>query len=286
MTPIIFALVTYFCWGIGDVFGTIYSRKIGGYSSAFYFFLMGFLLNSLFIPFAFSDLHKFTIQSLLISTILGILAPLPLMAFYEGLKVGNAALVGTITSSFAAISVLFSIVFLGETISFSQAMFITVILLGTIISSLDFGQLKDSKFLVDRGVPYAILAMVLWGIYFAFIKIPIQQVGWFWPGYISFLGSPLVLIFMKIRGIKLVKPSKSIFILLLLSSILITVGGFSYNFAISQGMVALVAPIASSAVTLFIFLAFLFFKDPITKQQIAGIITTLIGIVLLSIFSA
>ena len=28
--------------------------------------------------------------------------------------------------------------------------------------------------------------MVAWGIYFTFVKIPIQQIGWFWPNYISF----------------------------------------------------------------------------------------------------
>ena len=39
-------------------------------------------------------------------------------------------------------------------------------------------------------------------------------------------------------------------------------------------------------ITLFIVLAFLFFKDPIKKQQILGIIVTLFGIVLLSLFSS
>jgi len=73
--------------------------------------------------------------------------------------------------------------------------------------------------------------------------------------------------------------------LLLPASLLISIGGFSYDIAISQGLVAVVAPIASSSVTLFVVLAFIFLKDPITRQQIIGIITTLIGIVLLSIFS-
>lgn len=67
--------------------------------------------------------------------------------------------------------------------------------------------------------------------------------------------------------------------------LLIFGGTFSYNFAISIGQVALIAPIAGSSSTLFVVLAFLVFKDPIRRQQIVGIITTLIGIVLLSVFS-
>ena len=31
MTAIFFALISYLGWGIGDIFGTIASRKIGGY---------------------------------------------------------------------------------------------------------------------------------------------------------------------------------------------------------------------------------------------------------------
>ncbi len=46
-----------------------------------------------------------------------------------------------------------------------------------------------------------------------------------------------------------------------------------------------VAPISGANPILFVILVAFFLKDPITRQQIAGIITTLIGIVLLSIFS-
>ena len=180
---------------------------------------------------------------------------------------------------------LLSTVFLGESVSFYQAIFIAVTFLGIILTSLDLKQLRGKNFLLDPGVPYAIFAMVLWGISFAFIKIPIRAVGWFWPGYIIWMMFPIILMVMKVRKINLVKPTKRIFISLLLASLLISIGGFSYDFAISQGLVALIAPIASSSVTLFVVLAFLIFKDPITKQQILGVITTLTGIVLLSVFS-
>ena len=36
----------------------------------------------------------------------------------------------------------------------------------------------------------------------------------------------------------------------------------------------------------FAHISYIVFKNPITRQQVAGIITTLVGIVLLSIFSA
>ncbi|MBI2596576.1 DMT family transporter [Candidatus Daviesbacteria bacterium] len=285
MLAIIFAFISYLGWGIGDILGAQTSRKIGGYSFSLYLSVIGLILSSFYIPFALADLNKFTLESLIIIIILTFLGPIPLVAFYEGLRVGNAAVVGTIASSFALVTVLLSIIFLGEKISLGQSIFISIIFLGIILSSLNLRQLKNKNILLDRGIPYAIVAMLLWGVYFTFIKIPIKQIGWFWPGYLTWLSFPIILIVMQVKRIKLIKPDKRVFIPLLLAALLINIGGISYNLAISEGLVSLVAPIASSSVTLFVFLAFLIFKDPITKQQVVGVVTTLIGIVLLSIFS-
>jgi len=51
-------------------------------------------------------------------------------------------------------------------------------------------------------------------------------------------------------------------------------------------MVSVVAPIAGANPTLFVLLAFFVFKDRLTKQQILGIVLTLLGIVWLSFLSA
>lgn len=128
--------------------------------------------------------------------------------------------------------------------------------------------------------------MISWGIYFAFIKIPINSVGWFWPNYITFLLFPLIFIYMKFKKIRFESPTNNnVFVPLFISIILVRIAEFSYNFAIDKGLVAIVAPIAGANVTLFVILAFIFLKDPIKKQQIIGIVTTLAGIVILSLSS-
>lgn len=91
---------------------------------------------------------------------------------------------------------------------------------------------------------------------------------------------------MRARGIKLEKVTKNkAFLILVIATVLVRLAEFAYSLGISYGQVAIVAPIAGANPTLFVLLSFLIFKDPITRQQIAGIITTLIGIVLLSVFS-
>jgi uncharacterized membrane protein len=128
--------------------------------------------------------------------------------------------------------------------------------------------------------------MLSWGIWIALLKIPVSKIGWFWPNYITFLLFPLVFLYIKFRKFPIERPTiNHAFIPLIVSIALVRVAEFSYNFGISKGLVTIVAPIAGANPTLFVVLAFLFFKDKITKQQIAGIVITLAGIVLLSFFS-
>lgn len=286
MQAIIFALIAYLGWGIGDIFGTIAVRKIGSYSTALWRFILGIILFSFYAPFALDSLKNLSFYLLSINIIIGIIGIVGLLCFYEGLRKSNPSLVGTIYAAFAAWVVIFSVIFLKEPITISQISSIAIIFLGLFLCTLDFKQIKRGKKIIDAGVIFAIIAMFSHGIYFTFIKIPVQALGWYWPAMISLLMFPLLLIFMKIRNIPLIKPThKGVLFPVIANSILLTVAELSFNSAIGRGLTAIVAPIAGSYPTLFVVLAFLIFKDPIKKQQIVGIITTLVGIVLLSIFS-
>ena len=286
MQAIIFALISYFGWGIGDIFGTVATRKIGGYSTTFWYLV----LQAIFVvplSFLFFDqLRNITLAIFILNVVLGVMGTAGLIAFYEGLRIGNSALVGTIAGAFAALVVVFSVIFLNEKISLIQLILIILIFTGILMSTLDFKDLKNKAVWGNRGTVFALIAMLLWGIYWTFIKIPIQTMGWFWPGMISILTFPIVLLFMRIKRIGLEHPNKKGALRsLVMNALLLGIGAWSFNFAIEQGLTSIVAPIAGSYPTLFVVLAFLFFKDPITRQQILGIITTLVGIVLLSIFS-
>jgi len=58
MEEIIFALISYLGWGVGDIFGTIAVRKIGSYSTALWRFILGIILFSLYAPFALDSLRN------------------------------------------------------------------------------------------------------------------------------------------------------------------------------------------------------------------------------------
>lgn len=286
MQAILFAFISYLGWGVGDVFGTIAARKLGAYSTAFWTYILRLVIFSLYVPFALKDLSSLTLDTFFVNILLGILLLVGFLTFNEGLRIANPALVGTIAGSFPAIVIVLSIVFLKEMVTTKQVIAILIIFLGILLSTLNLQEVTRKKLGANRGIFLAIVALFVWGVYFTFIKIPVREIGWFWPNYISFTLFPLIFLFMKIRQIKLHGPKfQGAFIPLFFTVLFTGVAEFSFNFGISKGLTSVVGPIAGSYPTLFAFLSFLVFKDPIKKQQIVGIITTLIGIVLLSVFS-
>src|SRR5258706_14496036 len=166
MTPILFALISYIGWGTSDIFGTIATRKVGPYTTAFYGYFFGFLLSLFFIPFALKDLGRFTVGIVVFNLVLGFMFLASSVIFFEALRIGKASIVGTIAASFTALVVIFSIVFLKEHITSTQIIAIAVIFAGTILTTLDINEIIAGRFKVDKGIILALVTMLLWGVYF------------------------------------------------------------------------------------------------------------------------
>lgn len=280
MLAIFFALISFLGWGIGDIFGTVATRKIGAYSTSFWSMVVGVVAFSIFIPYVSHNLNNFTFHILFLNIVLGIIFIIGLISFNEALRMSNPSLVGTISASFAALTVILSVIFLKESLSFLQ-----IISIVAIFSGLLFSLKPQKKFSlkVKKGVFLALLTMITWGVYYTFIKIPVNQIGWFWPQYITLSLFPLLFFFMKARKYKLSKMyDKKIFLPLLANGVLVAIGEFSFNFGISRGLSSIVAPISGAYPVLFVILAFFLFKDKISKQQVFGIMVTLLGIVMLA----
>jgi drug/metabolite transporter (DMT)-like permease len=284
MTSIVLALVTFFGWGSGDIFGTVSTRRIGSLPTSFLIYLVGLIVFAFYIPFAFTPLPLWAI---FVSIALGSLLVFCYWSFNEALRIGNASIVGTISGSFVALVVPLSVIFLKEHINLIQLLFIASILVGIILASLNPKTLRGATLKLDKSILLSLLTMAGWGIYFTFIKIPIREVGWFWPGYIaSIVGTLILAIFITIqRGRLGIKEWKNGIRPAFSAAILTTGATFSFNAALQIGSATVVAPIAGSYPILFVLLASIFFKDRISASQKVGMIFGLIGIVGLSIAS-
>lgn len=276
------------CWlGIGDLFVTIAARKLNAYTATFWSLPITIVLLSIFAPFMLNDLKHLSLNIFLLNFFLGLILLIGIITFREALIKGSSPVVMIIATSYSALTTILSIIFFQEKLNFYQDLSILVVFLGLLLVLFDLKQLIKGKIHLDKAAILALISALTWGIYFTFIILPVKEIGWFWPNYFSFIFFlPLLLFFIKLRKIKLYKPTHNGgFSSLVLGTILARGAEISFNLGISKGYTSIVAPIAGANPILFVILAAIFLKDKMTKQQITGVIATLVGIILLSIFS-
>lgn len=236
MHPIILALISYLCWGTGDIFGTIISRKINAYQTAFWYFLISTPLSLVLLIFFPGGIENLTPGVFVLLVGLGIVAAASMLAFYESLREGSATLAATISGAFPAVVVPLSIIFLGEHITIRQLLAIATIMIGIILSTLDFKELKGGNFKLSRSIFFALAAMLLFGIYWSFIKIPINQIGWVWPNALGIVSIFTIYIYLKFKKIKIdVHAVTKLPAQLILNAVLLVSGALSFNLALSLG---------------------------------------------------
>src|SRR3989344_1807827 len=122
MEAIFFAIISYFGWGIGVLLEAVAARKLRPYSLIFWSYVFTVVLLGLYAPFRLGDLKNLTVELLGLILILSFIAFfMGIIFYYEALRIGNRALVGTIASSFPIVAVILSIIFLGERVNTQQA---------------------------------------------------------------------------------------------------------------------------------------------------------------------
>lgn len=284
MIAVFFAFLTFFGWAVGDLFIALSGRRIGALRTYFWGNVISLVLTSLYIPLAggISSWPMF-----LIAFLLGIMLSVGTFSYIHALAVGNASLAGAIGGAFPIITVFLSLIFFGEKLTFIQTVGIIFTIVGVVLTSLDFQKLhkeRRSKIFSDRAVPLTLFSVILWGFYYAFIRIPVEKIGWFWACYpINFVFIFLLFFEKKKRDLfRVFKDNKAI-IFLVFYTVFITVAQFSYNLGISSGFTSIVAPVAGAYPVLFVVLTRLVFKEKLTKQQSLGIIAALLGIILISL---
>lgn len=142
---ILLALITYFGWGSGDVFGVYATRKIGAYLTTVYVFIFGFLVASLYVPFALGDLYKITLGLFLLNVAFGVAILFGNFLLNEAFKRSNASVVGVIVQSFPAIVLLLSALIFKDTITSKQIVWIAFIFSGMVLCTVNFSDFRKGK---------------------------------------------------------------------------------------------------------------------------------------------
>lgn len=283
---ILFAILAYFGWGVGDAVSVRLFRKNTPELISIMGGLFRFGIWILLIPFFWKDIGAITLFPFLFNILAGFGSGLGYYFFGKAARSTNSSLVSAIGGGWGVSALILSLVFLNERMSAYQWFAALFVFFGLYIVCFPHG-LYPRKIKIDKGTVYAVLAFVMWGICGAFLKIPARSYGFYWTSIIMLIPY-LFVVFFDIRKTNILKTFHiadfRYFIVMIVCTVLADIG---YNGSLALGgNVAIAGTIAGSYATLTTFLTFKFYKEKLSQRQVFGIIISLIGIILTAYFSS
>jgi transporter family protein len=279
------ALVTHVAYAFGGISSTYAARKISGVASAFWI-QIGSLIFA-FTPIFFVAVPALNPGIIFMAVVLSILGQSAWLLYNLALEKGNVPLVAAISGAYPAIVVMLSVWFYDESITSLQTLAILLAIVGVVLSSLNFKALKHSKgFRVDSSIVYSVLALLIWGVYFTFIRSLIEQVGWAWANFLLAIFGTIYLTLLVRKKLKTKKiKARTAWKSIITASLLLTFGTLTFNIAIDQGQSSVVVPIVGAYPAMFAVLSYFLFEQKLTRQQLFGVILTLTGVISLVVLS-
>lgn len=277
---LVFGIITMLCWGIGDFLLKLAVDKFGTLKTQFLQYIFSIAISIILI-YALFPIPKFSWTLGLLSLFVPycFLSIVGFLAYTEALRRGPISLVAPVSSGYPIITAILSVILLKETITSFQWSAIFVVVVGVIIVSFSSLQKKISF----PGFPFALIGLFSWGILFTLFKPIVSQMGVILPGLlagvIGFIGLAIFLIFKKETTIPRIKINR--WSALIFSSIILALGFIAFAVGVRVSNPGIITTISSTYPAVIILLSVIFLKEKLHWWQIIGILTILIGIIIL-----
>ncbi|MBI2129340.1 DMT family transporter [Candidatus Woesearchaeota archaeon] len=280
---IIFGIIAMIGWGAADFFAAKAVRKTGVLKTFLWSQIIGVIL--FFIIFSlFFKLPLLSFSAIGIILTAGFLGVISWLAFYKGMQTGKVSIVSPIAACWAVVTVILSLIFLNENLTALKAIGVSLAILGAILASFRLRDLLKLRLKnIAAGMEYAIIALLGWGVYFVLIGFLADKLSWFLPIFLIKTATVFYLLIYSGAAKKNISFPKNAALFVLLIGILEFIAFLSYGIGISYEYTAVVAPIGAAFPMVTVILARIFFKETLELNQKIGIVSVLIGLVLLSI---
>ena len=279
------ALFIMFSWGVGDFFLAKLSKKNSPYLVNFWFeifqtIFFGIAYFVLFFP------SGFPLDYLWLLIVMPILSVIAFVCFLKGFEVGKVSLIAPITSAYGILTMILSLIFLGETLRPLQYVGIALSTLGLLLTAMNISELRSLRLRSEvAGLKFAIIAFVCWGINFTLFSVAVRVSNWVTP---FFFYTPIIVLLSwmfwmknKEKGSSLSAPLPLLAGIALIV-VIIQAAFMLYSYSLSAFPSALLAPISAAYPGLTILLAHVFMKDKISLVQYFGIFFILCGLIIAS----
>lgn len=288
MITFLLALLAFLGWGLNDALSIKLFRqndpaKITVASGIFRMF--GWLI---LLPFFIGDFNKITYIPAVYNLIAGFSSGLGYYLFGKASQKTNPMLVTSISGGWGVSAVILGLLIFSEKFNSYQLISTIIVFIGLFLVTVKIESIKGIKRKKDTGIYYALATFLVWGICGALLKYPAIAYGWYWTSVIMLIPYLVIILFIERREASKIQSLIKIrnFKLYLAMIICIILGDLGYNSSFSLGgSVLMVGTIGGSYAVLSTVLAYFLYKEKLNKQQMVGVILTLLGIVGVAISS-
>jgi uncharacterized membrane protein len=276
MNWFIFAICATTLWGVGQVF---IKRGLSGVSPFYSNLFATIAALVVEIPFALIGGVKWEYFPFIFG--LALLASLPNYIFPYVVEKANVSLSGTVLATYPVYTILLSILFLKESLDGIQLLGI----LGIIIGMFLVAKPENERLKWEGWVIWAVLGSVAIGFGDFMGKVALTQYNLYSFVLALTLSGVISLVITRIFDKKPARISgnRKGIIYSLIGNFLMPMGLLFLYIAFSKGPASLVSPVASTYPAITVILAYFYLKEKITKTNLAGIILTTVGVVLIGI---
>lgn len=270
-------------FGISDFVAKKTIDKIGNIKTLFYAQLFGAIIL-LFYLIKDPSFPIFNLKNVLSIVIFGFFNTLGYLSLYRAFEKGKLSVVSPISSSSTILTAVVSFFFLGEKFSQFKIVTLIIIILGIILTAIDLKSFRrdiKSKNL-SKGVPDALMVLLIFGVYVPFWAKFIAEPGWaIWVILVRVILCLFLLTYqllllksdLRFNGLKMLY-------LLVLVSIFEALGslGSSWGYHSSIGNTSIISALVSTYPLMTAILAFTFLKERLAVNQYFGIALIILGL--------
>ncbi|HVU77236.1 MAG TPA: EamA family transporter [Gaiellaceae bacterium] len=276
MTPLLLALGASLAWGVADFAGPLFGRTLGTLPVLFWAEVGGVLGIGVAVAIRHGGPAGWGV---LYATLAALGGMLGLWAYYHGMATGTMSVVAPIAGVSAVIPVIFGIA-TGDSPSPTQLGGIACALVGVGFASIEH---SEGRRRVAAGVGLALLAAAGFGFYFPWMHAA-GKVDFWWASFVfrfAALVIVAVIVAQQRTPIRLSRRNAAIAGVIGMGD---TVGNVLFAAASGEGgLVSLTSVLASLYPVVTVLLAARVLHERVARLQRAGIVLTLVGVVLISV---
>ena len=273
-------------FGFADIFGATSARKVGVLVTLAIIQSVNVVILSLLLLTPVVGSVSATWPVGLAIAISGVLGTVSYFSFVRALQLGPVSIVTPVFASYAAITVVLSVVFDSERFSTLAAAGIASTLVGVVLASMRRND-QPMALAVRSGIPFALTAAVAWGVASYLLGHSSQQVGWFLPQYgsrlVEFVGVVAIVLALRARGGTFTIPGGKSFVIASVSAVADNIGVAAFNRGSQLGLVSITSAVSASFPLVVIAGTLFLFHERPSPRQWVGILAAVGGLVMLGL---